>query len=227
MKLSSCFESLVALLCSAVLMGCQSAPSTTSAAGGSGFLVDYSRLAKAGSLRDRYLNYTDPAISTRKIRSVYLPAVTRHPANARFEGVDEAVVDELVAFANEQLRVQLSSKLKLTDAPDLADATVQVAMTYVGSQPAGKTILDVIPLRLVTNPIKDAVLGKSLDSATTMEVRVTPTNSSRPLRESLYQLAGTDIGRAGDAKTRIDAGSLKPAIERWARACAEHIVNPP
>ncbi len=100
-------------------------------------------------------------------------------------------------------------------------------MTYVGSQPAGKTVLDVIPLRLITNPIKDAVLGKSLDSATTMEVRLTPTNSSRPLRESLYQLAGTDIGRAGDPKTRIDAGSLKPAIERWARACAEHIANPP
>jgi hypothetical protein len=227
MKRDTTLPVLVAAFCSALLLGCQSAPKAVDTGVGSGFLSDYARLQSAGGPRDRYLTYRDPAASGVRGSSVYLHPVSRHPAGARFEDVDEAVVAELLAFADAQLRAQLGARLKLVAAPASADIAVQAALTGVGSQPAGKTVLDVVPLRLITNPIKDATLGKALEAAATLEVRLSPAASSRPLRESLYHLTGEDIGRAADPKTRIDANALKPAIERWARALADQIATQP
>lgn len=227
MKRATTYFFIVAALFAALLLGCQSAPKAVDAGTGSGFLSDYARLKSAGGLRDRYLNYSDPTAPGSRAQSVYLHPVSRYPINARFEGVDEAVVAELIAFTDAQLRAQLGARLKLVASPASADVTVQAALTGVGSQLAGKTVLDVIPLRLITNPIKDAKLGKSLEAATSLEVRLSTTSSSRPVRESLYHLTGKDIGRAADPKTRIDANALKPAIERWARAFADQISTQP
>jgi hypothetical protein len=156
-----------------------------------------------------------------------IPPVVRFPADARFDGIDDALVAEVLTQADTQLRAQLGARYKLTTSPDDADAVLQVAVTGVALQPEGKTALDLIPLRLITGPIKDAALGKSLEAAATFELRLSAAGAARPWRESLYQLKGKAIGRGDDAKTRISANALKPAIERWAAALADQIAEKP
>lgn len=222
---------LASLACVMLLSGCHSvpsaAPAAVAAATGSGFLSDYGRLRSTGTPRDRYLSYSGPDTLSPTVQSVYLQPLTRYPADARFAGVDEAVVAELVAFADLQLRLQLGARLKLAASAASADVTVQAVVSGVAPQPAGKSMLDVIPLRLITNPIKEAAFGELLAAALTVEVRISTADPSRVLRESLYQLMGEDIGRSADPKTRIDAASLKPAIENWSRAFANQLPAAP
>jgi len=215
-----------ALACTALLVGASMQPAGAQSAG-SGFLSDYPRLGKAGPIRDRHLSYTDPEVAGRPIRSLYIPPVVRFPADARFDSIDDALVAELLAHADAQLRAQLGARFKLTASPEDADAALQVALTGIAAQPEGKTALDLIPLRLITGPIKDAAFGKSLEASATFEIRLSTAGADRPWRESLYPLKGKAIGRAGDTKTHISADALKPAIDRWASELAEQIAAPP
>lgn len=217
---------LAALACTTLLLGLSAQPAGAQTAG-SGFLSDYARLGKAGPVRDRYLSYTDPELTGRPIRTLCILPVRRFPADARFDGVDDALADDLLARADAQLRARLGGRFKLTAAPEDADATLQVALTAVIAQPEGKTALDLVPLRLVTGPIKDKALGKTLEAAATLELRLTVAGAARPWRESLYQISGKSIGRADDPRTRISVDALVPAIDRWAASLGEQIAAQP
>ena len=99
---------LAALACTTLLLGLSSQPAGAQTAG-SGFLSDYARLGKAGPVRDRYLSYTDPELTGRPIRTLCILPVRRFPADARFDGVDDALADDLLARADAQLRASSRS----------------------------------------------------------------------------------------------------------------------
>jgi len=210
----------------ALLVGLSLQPAVAQTAS-SGFLSDYTRLMKEGSIRDRHLGYTEPAAAGRQIQTLCILPLVRFPADARFEGIDDPSVVYLMAHADARLRAQLGTRFQLKTVPEEADAVLQVALTGVGMQPEGKTALDLVPLRLVTGPIKDAALGKALEAVATFELRLSAAGAARPWREALYSIRGKSIGRADDARTQITAESLKPAIDRWASALAEQIVARP
>ena len=214
------------LACLALLVGLGVSPASSQTTG-SGFLSNHSRLAKVGPLGDRHLSYTDPDVAAPQIQSLYILPVARFPAEARFDGIDDALVAELLAYAGAQLRAQLGPRYKLTDSPNDADATLQVALTGLAAQPEGKTALDLVPLRLITGPVKDAALGKSLEVAATFEIRLSAPGAARPWREAAYPLKSKPIGRANNSKTHITADALKPAIERWSTALAEQLAAKP
>ena len=204
--------------------GIQHASSQTT---GSGFLSQYTRLGKAGSIRDHYLSYTDPDIPVPKFQSLCILPVVRFPADARFDGIDDAMVAELLAQADGQLRTRLGARYRLTESPDNADVTLQIALTNVGVQPEGKTAIDLIPMRLITGTVKDSALGKSLEATAMFETRLIAAGVARPWRESIYVIESKPIGRAADAKMRITANALKPAIDKWAAALADQITAKP
>ncbi|MBA2723511.1 MAG: DUF3313 domain-containing protein [Methylibium sp.] len=222
-----------AALCFAVLMtgslaGCQTAkPSAQPQPEGSGFLSDYGRLAKEGSLRNRHLAYADPSGGTRKVQTLHLLPVVRFPARAAFDGVDEAVVADVLTYVEQRLRAQLSGRVVLAKAPEAADVTLQVALTGMAAQPEGKTALDLVPLRLITAPIKNMAWGKALEAAATLELRVVDARSAKVLREALYQVAGEGIGRADSGTTRVTLDSLKPALDSWVAGVADQVAPRP
>lgn len=215
-----------AMACLALLVGLagQIAGAQTT---GSGFLSDYTRLIKEGSIRERHMSYTEPSVGGRQIESLCVLPVVRFPADVRFDGIDDPLVVQLLTHADSQLRARLGARFKLKAVPEEADAVLHVALTSVAMQPEGKTALDLIPLRLITGPLKDAALGKVLEAAATFEVRVSTAGAERPWREALYPIKGKTIGRADDAKTHITAEALTSAIDRWANALAEQIAARP
>jgi hypothetical protein len=217
---------LSAIACGFLLIGLGAQPAGAQTTG-SGFLSDYARLTREGPIRERYLSYSDPASAGRPIQSLCILPVARFPVDARFEGVDNALVAYLLAYADAQLRAQLGTRFTLKAAPEEADAVLQVALTGVAMQPEGKTALDLIPLRLVTGSLKDAALGKSLEATATFELRIGAARADRPWREALYPLKGKSVGRADDVRTHVTAESLIPAIDRWVSALADQIAARP
>jgi len=149
-----------------------------------------------------------------------LPAV-REPAGARFDGVDEAEVARLLASAEERLRARLDERGRLAASAGAAEANLELVLTGLGTRPASKTALDFIPLRLITGPIKDAVMGPPLEAVASFELRLRASGSGELLHASRHEIAGEGIGRADDADTRVTAASLAPALDRWSLRQAE------
>jgi hypothetical protein len=190
----------------------------------SGFFTDYERLYKQGMPRSRYLNYSDSDVAKLKIKSVYLLPVDSFPKQVQFEGVPKEVAHELVAYADQRLREHLSKRVELAATPEAADVTLQVALTALGAQPEGKTLIDLVPLRLVTGQVKNAAMGKMMEAGARMELRLSDAKTSKPLREMLHELAGKAVGREAEPASRVTADSLKEAIESWAAASVDLLV---
>ena len=213
----------IALTC-ATLLSLSTPSFAEEAAANSGFFSDYDRLSKQGMPRSRFLNYSEPEFAKLKIKTVFLMPVETFPKQPNFEGIHKEVVPELLAYTNQRLREQLGNRVTLAATPDTADVTVQVALTAVTAQPEGKTLIDLVPFRLVTGQVKNAAMGKMMEAGARMELRVSDAKTSKPLREMLHELAGKEVGREADPKSRVTADSLKEAVDAWVTAAVDQIA---
>ncbi len=193
----------------------------------SGFLSDYGRLAKEGSIRARYLGYTAPGAADVKRPAVYIAPLGRFPVAATFGDLDNALVSSVLSYTEQQLRSQLAVRTRVVDDKAAADVTLEAALTALGAQPEGKTALDLVPLRLVTGVAKTAAMGKALEAAAVMEMRLSQAATSNILRESKHDLVGDGIGRADNEKTRMSLDALKPALDKWVALVVDQVAPKP
>lgn len=206
-----------------VLAGCAS--NTTKPTSDIGFFSDYSRLEKADAKRgNEHLNYSAPSMEKRAARKVYLMPLRPFPANASFAPVDAALLDQCTNYFDHALRTQLAGRVNLVGNAQDADTAVQPVLTSVHSVEEGRTVLDLVPLRLITRPLKNVAMGKPLQASATLEVRVTEPVSKRVLREAIYRNVGESIGREGNDKTRITFESLRPVLDEWAASVTNDIA---
>ena len=193
----------------------------------SGFLSDYGRLAKEGSIRARYLGYTAPGAAAVKSPAVYVTPLGRFPVAAKFGDLDDALVGSVLTYTEQQLRSQLAVRTRVVDDKAAADVILEVALTALGAQPEGKTALDLVPLRLITGVAKTAAMGKALEAAAVMEMRLSESATSNILRESKHELVGDGIGRADNEKTRMNLDALKPALDKWVALVVDQVAPKP
>lgn len=193
----------------------------------SGFLSDYGRLAKEGSIRARYLGYTAPGAAAVKSPAVYVTPLGRFPVAAKFGDLDDALVGSVLTYTEQQLRSQLAVRTRVVDDKAAADVILEVALTALGAQPEGKTALDLVPLRLITGVAKTAAIGKALEAAAVMEMRLSESATSNILRESKHELVGDGIGRADNEKTRMNLDALKPALDKWVALVVDQVAPKP
>ena len=193
----------------------------------SGFLSDYGRLAKEGSIRARYLGYTAPGTAAVKSPAVYVTPLGRFPVAAKFGDLDDALVGSVLTYTEQQLRSQMAVRTRVVDDKAAADVILEVALTALGAQPEGKTALDLVPLRLITGVAKTAAMGKALEAAAVMEMRLSESATSNILRESKHELVGDGIGRADNEKTRMNLDALKPALDKWVALVVDQVAPKP
>ncbi len=193
----------------------------------SGFLSDYGRLAKEGSIRARYLGYTAPGAAAVKSPAVYVTPLGRFPVAAKFGDLDDALVGSVLTYTELQLRSQMAVRTRVVDDKAAADVILEVALTALGAQPEGKTALDLVPLRLITGVAKTAAMGKALEAAAVMEMRLSQSATSNILRESKHELVGDGIGRADNEKTRMSLDALKPALDKWVALVVDQVAPKP
>lgn len=190
----------------------------------SGFLSDYGRLSKEGSIRARYLGYTAPGAAEVKRAAVYVAPLGRFPVAATFGELDDALVVSVLTYTEQQLRSQLAVRTRVVDDKAAADVALEVALTALGAQPEGKTALDLVPLRLITGVAKTAAMGKALEAAAVLEMRLSQAATSSILRESKHELVGDGIGRADSEKTRMSLEALKPALDKWVALVVDQVA---
>ena len=218
---SSLFACCVAILGSALALP---AAHAETAEKNSGFLSDYSKLQKAGMPMNHYMIYRDPALAGYAGKAVYLAPAAVFPADATFPNISPEVVAGTLKSFDKALRERLSPKVKLVDAPDAADLVLQAAVTQVNSEEKGKTIVDVIPARAVTNVVKEVALGEAMVAATSLEAKLVDARTGQIVAELMQHSPGKGIGRSGSDKTHVTLEALQPAIEDSAKLVAEQMV---
>lgn len=191
----------------------------------SGFLEDYSRLKEAGSLRHRYLAYQAPDNPASTSVALYIKPMFAYPVGAAFPEVDPDVVRQSLNYANQVLRHKLASKMTLVDDPEQSTVKVEVALTDVSAQAEGKTVLDLVPLRLITNLAKTASSGKAMEAVARMEFRLMDSKTQKIRYESVHSQTGKSLGRAEKSGAPLDFSALKPAIDAWASNIVEEITS--
>ncbi|HEY7775167.1 MAG TPA: DUF3313 family protein, partial [Kineobactrum sp.] len=190
----------------------------------SGFLSDYERLGKEGSIRARYLGYTAEDADAIKTPAVYVAPVGRFPLAAQFGDSDDALVSSVLTYTQQQLRSQLAVRTRVLDDPSSADVSLEVALTAMGPETEGKTPLDLVPFRLITGTAKNVAMGKVLEATAVFEMRVSQVGSSKILRESIHHLVGDSIGRNDNEETRMSLDALKPALDKWVALVVDQVA---
>lgn len=191
----------------------------------SGFLEDYSRLKEAGSLRHHYLAYQAPDKPASASVALYVKPISIYPVGAAFPEVAPDVVRQSLDYANQVLRNKLASKMTLVDDPEQSTVKVEVALTDVSAQVEGKTALDLVPLRLITNLAKTASSGKAMEAVARMEFRLMDSKTQKIRYESVHRQTGKSLGRPEKSRTPLDFSALKPAIDAWASNIVEEIMD--
>ncbi|MFM8356012.1 MAG: DUF3313 family protein [Gammaproteobacteria bacterium] len=182
-----------------------------------GFLTDYNRLDKAGRPRKSFLVYLAPNAEQRAVHAIALTPAVIAPAGATFEDLSANDVAALITRLDSRLRAEFSQKARLADGAGSADVQLQVALTQIGAEEKGRSLVDLVPVRLVTGTVKNAVQGKELTAFATFESRVIDATTGAVLRERIDHIVGDEIGRSGDADTRLSAEAVIPAIDEWVK----------
>jgi len=133
----------------------------------------------------------------------------------------------VLTYTELQLRSQMAVRTRVVDDKAAADLILEVALTALGAQPEGKTALDLVPLRLITGVAKTAAMGKALEAAAVMEMRLSQSATSNILHESKHELVGDGIGRADNEKTRMSLDALKPALDKWVALVVDQVAPKP
>ncbi|MFZ6863733.1 DUF3313 family protein [Undibacterium sp. Ji67W] len=191
-----------------------------------GFLSDYSKLVLDPRSANNYFHYAPPEARGRKVGKIYFQAIKSYPEDKQFELIDRPTVDAMMEKLDQILRKKLKEKNLLADAPEQADTIVQIAATEARTVDAGREVIDYIPLRLLSKPIKDAAMGKQQQIVVTLEMLMRDAKTNQIVFEAVHHSAGKNIGRTGDAKLQANMKSLEPVVDVWTNKIVNEIADP-
>jgi len=192
----------------------------------SGFLSHYDKLVPDPRSSDNYFHYSAPAPTKRKVGKIYFLPLTTFPENKEFEVIDRVTVDAMLSKLDEVLRKKLAGKATLVNTAEEADTIVQIAATGAKTIDASRDVIDYIPLRLVTKPLKDAAMGKQQQVVVTLEMMMRDATTHEPVFEAIHHTAGKNIGRTGDAKLQANIDALRPVVDKWTDNIVKEIISP-
>ena len=191
-----------------------------------GFLSDYSRLVLDPRSADNYFHYTPPEALGRKVGKIYFLKITIYPEDKQFDLIDRPTADAMMEKLDQILRKKLKEKNLLADTPEQADTIIQVAATEAKAIDAGRDVIDFIPLRLLTKPIKDAAMGKQQQIVVTLEMLMRDAKTNQIVFEAVHHTAGKNIGRTGDPKLQANSKSLEPVVDVWTNKIVSEFADP-
>ncbi len=190
-----------------------------------GFLSDYALLSPSLTSDANFHSYTTPSALGRPLGRVYIQPLTSYPEDAQFNYIDRATLAALASKFDAALNANLTGKIILVPTPDQADTVVQMAVTAVAAVEPNRGVVDYLPIRLITKPIKDAAMGKQQEVVVTMEMKMRDAKSDQVIYESLATTTGKTMGRSGDQVLRADMKTLDPVIEAWTEKVAQSLTK--
>jgi hypothetical protein len=188
-----------------------------------GFLTDYTRLTPALSPRSDFQSYTAQDAAGRPLGRVYIKPLASYPENASFEYIDRATLAAFESKFDGELNTHVNEKVILVTTPEQADTIIELAVTGVTAVEPNRKLVDFMPLRLITKPIKDATMGKQQEVLMTLEMKMINVKTREVAYESLTRAKGKTMGRTKDEDLHTDIKELEPVIDDWTSKISKEI----
>ncbi|MCV6611546.1 MAG: DUF3313 domain-containing protein [Amphritea sp.] len=146
------------LISSALLSGCQTQPQKPE---NTGFLKSYSNFRDHPYV-DKAKIWVKPGIDSKTIaqyNSFILAPIEIWPSRTGYSGITAAEIKAMSQAFHNAIGHQLAPDYSLTDKPGSKTAYIRMALTDISRTDPEKNVLDFIPVRLLINAGKDAVLA--------------------------------------------------------------------
>lgn len=207
-----------------LLAACSATPKVTGVT--SGFLPSYDTLKEASDPSGvKYLSSGPVGFKGEKLDRVFVEASRVFPTGVRFPSIDEATTTRSLQYLDATLRAQLAKHFTVVDAPEKAQLVVRPAVTRIAAVEEGMKPLDFVPVRLVTKPLKDAVLGTPQKAAAVLEVLMVDPRSGSVVNASYRPATGKETGRSGAGGEKVSFDAVKPALDEWAASISAELVR--
>jgi len=192
-----------------------SATKTTDHAEFSGFLSDYSQLKPAPGLKN-VLEWINPEPWKPGYNAIIIEQVVTHLDPALIKsGVnpDPEVLNKITDYYHQALVREFSKYFTVTDTAGNGVMRYRAAITGVDAErDMGDNPLDYIPVVLVTRTVSGA---NSVKAHIFMEAIYTDSVNGQVLAEIVQSATG------GDSAKEISLGSVRSALDAWAKQAAE------
>jgi hypothetical protein len=209
-----------------LLAACSATPKVTGTT--SGFLPSYDTLKEVSDPRGvKYLSSGPVGIKGEKLERVFVEPSRVFPAGVRFPSIDDATVARSLQYLDATLRGQLAKHFALVDSPQKAQLVLRPAVTRIAAVEEGMKPLDFVPVRLVTKPLKDAVLGTPQKAAAVLEVLMIDPRNGSVVNSSYRPATGKETGRSGSGGDKVSFDAVKPALDEWATSIVGELVRAP
>jgi len=207
-----------------LLAACGATPKVTGAT--SGFLPSYDTLKEVSDgSGTRYLSSGPVGFKGEKIDRVYVEPSRVFPIGVRFPSIDEATTTRSLQYLDTTLRAQLVKHFTVVDAPEKAQLVIRPALTRIAAVEEGMKPLDFVPVRLVTKPLKDAVLGTPQKAAAVLEVLMVDPRNGSVVNAAYRPATGKETGRSGAGGEKVSFDAVKPVLDEWATSISGELVR--
>jgi len=209
----------------ALLLGaCASTPKVEG--GGSGYLPSYDSLKEVSDAEGvKYLSSGPMRYRGDKVTRVYIAPSKLFPDGVRFPDIDAKTTSTSLQYFDATLRAQMVRHFTVVDTEDKAQLVIRPAVTRIAAVEEGRKPLDFVPVRLVTKPLKDAVLGTPQKSAAVLEVLVIDPRNGSVVNASYRPGVGKGIGRKGSENDKVSFESIQPVLDEWTRSIASETAK--
>jgi hypothetical protein len=182
------------------------------------FLSDYSTLMQTKDAQGHEYFAHRQVLKLTNRHDSYAVSVDYFPTHARFDGLGTETQARIASYLQQAIEQQFRQRGLLANGQ--ADIQLRVAITAVAAVDPDMKPWDFLPVRLLTKPIKDGVLGAPKLAAATLEVRATESRTGEVLSESVRMDNGNSIGRQTQGVSVVTFESLHGVLDQWAASLA-------
>lgn len=177
----------------------------------SGFISDYSNLKETKSASGKeVMRWRDPAFKTSDFTQLVFQPVTFYPAPKPTEQISDQTLQQVLAYANDQLRAALGKRFKLVSTPGPNTAIFRAAITGVDTANEGLKAYQVIPVALVVSGAMAASGTRTQDTELYMEGEFLNAETGKPVLKVVRKGFGKKIDNASQ---KVTVDDLKVTID--------------
>lgn len=200
---------------SAVVMLSGCASNTTQPSQYSGFLDDYSQLRPAQSASGvPVMRWVSPDFKLENYRSVLVIRPVFHPAPAPSDQVSQQTLDEITAYLQQAMKLELAGRLRIVEQADRDTLVLRTAISAIDLSPEGLKVYEVIPIALVTAAASTAAGTRDLDTDIYVELEAIDGGNSQPMARVVRKGHGLQLE---NDSTQLRLKDIKPVLDEWAK----------
>lgn len=180
------------------------------AADHSGFLGDYSQLAKEkDTAGEEVLRYISPKLKPGAYQKVLIDPIQFYPAPKPTSQVGDQALTDIRNYMDKALREGLGSKLPLASEPGPGVLRIRPAITAVDTKHQGLKPYELLPVGFI---ISRGIVGKAKEATIELEVEVVDSATGERMAALVRKGVGAKIE---DKDGQLSLPHIRPVLDKW------------